>query len=144
MLNERVVQSFMQQGLMQHLGVTLLSADSGRCVLEVGSSPKLTQQHGFFHAGVTSAIADTAAGYAAMTLTRHDQDILTIEFKINLLKPANGKRLRAEAGVIRTGRSIIVTRAVVSAEYEAGFGACAEFLGTMYVLERRASNAHPA
>lgn len=137
MTEQHVLDSFNSQGLMRHLGVKMESASDGRCVLEVGFAPTHTQQRGYFHAGVTSAIADTAAGYAAISLISREHDVLTIEFKINLVNPAAGNRLRAEAEVIKRGRTIMVTRAVVYGVRGDEKTPCAEFLGTMFVVEKR-------
>ena len=139
MIAPHVLSSFNSQGLMRHLGVAMRSASEGRCVLEVGFAPTHTQQRGYFHAGVTSAIADTAAGYAAISLISEDEDVLTIEFKINLMNPAVGDHLRAEAEVIKRGRTIMVTRAVVFGVRGEEKTPCTEFLGTMFVVARRAA-----
>lgn len=98
-------------------------------------APHLTQQDGFFHAGVTSSLADTAAGYAAYTLMERDQRVLTVEFKVNLLRPAAGDRLRAEASVLRSGQRITVVEAVARVEREGGWRECARFLGTMMAVD---------
>jgi uncharacterized protein (TIGR00369 family) len=96
---------------MKCLGATLIEARDGRCVIEVRADPRLSQQHGFFHAGVTSAIADTAAGYAALSLITEDASVLTVEFKISLIAPADGELLRATGTVIRSGRTITAANA---------------------------------
>lgn len=133
----RVAESFGQQGLMKHLGAILVEARDGRCVIEVPASGSLTQQHGFFHAGVTSAIADTAAGYAALTLMPEDASVLTVEFKISLVAPADGDVLRATGSVIRSGRTLTTATARVEAVRGGRARHCAEFLGTMTVYRAR-------
>jgi uncharacterized protein (TIGR00369 family) len=107
-LEQRVRASFDRQGLMHHLGVSLESVASGYVVLRMPFRPELTQQHGYFHAGSTSALADTAGGYAGFTLFPENSSVLTIEFKINLLAPAQGDSLVAEGRVIRSGRSLTI------------------------------------
>lgn len=107
-LEKRIHDSFNRQGLMRHLGITVQSVAPGNVVLRMPFSPELTQQHGYFHAGGTSALADTAGGYAGFTLFPENSSVLTIEFKINLLAPAKGDFLLAEAKVIRSGRTLTI------------------------------------
>ena len=92
---ERVRSSFAKQGLMTTLGATLGSVSPGMVEIALSPHPAISQQHGFVHAGAVSAIADTAAGYAALTLMPADTGVLTTEFKINLLAPAEGERILA-------------------------------------------------
>jgi uncharacterized protein (TIGR00369 family) len=86
----RVRASFARQGLMRHLGATLTEVGAGMVKVRMPYRSELTQQHGYFHAGATSAIADTAGGYAGFSLFPEDSSVLTIEFKINLVAPAQG------------------------------------------------------
>ncbi len=130
----RVAESFLQQGLMHRLGTHMAEGRDGRCVLEAAWSDQLTQQNGFFHGGVTASLADTAAGYAALSLAPPSASVLTVEFKINLIRPAKGERLRAIAEVRKSGRTLHVVRAEVQVLDDAEWHACAEFLGTMIVL----------
>jgi|SRR5690606_14507851 uncharacterized protein (TIGR00369 family) len=104
----RVRASFGRQRFMALLGARLESLAPGRCVVRLAVRPDLAQQHGYVHAGVTSAIADSAAGYAAYSLFPADSSVLTVEFKINLLAPADAEELIARAQVIRTGRMVTV------------------------------------
>lgn len=112
---ERVRDSFQRQAFMSTLGATLRSVAPGAVVIELANDPRLTQQHGYTHAGVVASIADSACGYAAATLTPADHDVLSVEFKVNLLAPAVGDRLEARAQVIRSGRTLSVCRADVFA-----------------------------
>jgi uncharacterized protein (TIGR00369 family) len=89
---ERVRASFAKQGLMTTLGATLESVSPGMVEILVSPNPAILQQHGFIHGGVVSAIADSAAGYAALSLMPADTGVLTAEFKINFLAPAAGER----------------------------------------------------
>jgi uncharacterized protein (TIGR00369 family) len=107
-LKQRVKASFDRQGLMHHLGVSLESVASGHVVLRMPFRPELTQQHGYFHAGATSALADTAGGFAGFTLFPENSSVLTVEFKINLLAPAQGDYLLAEGQVVRSGRTLTI------------------------------------
>ena len=111
----RVEASFARQAFMGHLGVALHHVAPGEVDLVVPFQPGLTQQHGFFHAGVTATIADSAAGYAALSLFSPGTGILTTEFKINLLAPARGERLVARGRVIKPGRTLTVCRSDVAA-----------------------------
>jgi uncharacterized protein (TIGR00369 family) len=111
----RVRQSFEQQAFLKTLGARLTRVARGKVAISIEVGTPVTQQHGFVHAGVVSALADTAAGYAAMTLLPDDVEVVTAEFKINLLKPALGKALVAEAHVIRSGRTLSVSMADVFA-----------------------------
>ncbi|MDE0310202.1 MAG: PaaI family thioesterase [Acidiferrobacterales bacterium] len=105
----KVRQSFVEQGIMKLMGATIRDVGPGRCIIELPFNEKLTQQDGFFHAGATSTIADSAGGYAALTLMPADSQTLTVEFKINLLVPASGDRLCAEATVIKAGKTLTVS-----------------------------------
>ncbi len=104
----RVRDSFQRQNFMKMVLATMTRIAPGHVVIELPFRADLTQQHGFFHAGVTSAIADNAGGYAAYTLFPADSSVLTVEFKINLLAPAKGEMLRAAGQVIRSGRTLTV------------------------------------
>lgn len=101
---------------MATLNAELLDLAPGRCTIRSTYREGLGQQHGFFHAGVTSAIGDSACGYAASTLCPRDTDVLTAEFKINLLAPAKGCQLVARAEVIRRGRSLSVCLARIEVD----------------------------
>ena len=111
----RVRDSFERQGLMHHLGARLSEIAPGRVHIVLPSRPEVTQQHGYFHAGATSAIADSAGGYAAYTVFPEDSSVLTVEYKINLLAPAEGDHLEAVGTVLRSGRTLTVCRLEVFA-----------------------------
>ncbi len=91
----RVRQSFARQKLMTTIGATMTEVSPGVVVIELPFRYDLTQQHGFMHAGVVTAIVDTACGYAALSLMSADEDVLSVEFKINLLAPARGELMMA-------------------------------------------------
>src|SRR5262245_6099036 len=97
---ESVEASFARQGLLKALGGTLRRIEPGAVDIELPYSGIVTQQHGYFHAAAVAAIADTAGGYAALTLMRDDEEIVAAEFKINFLRPAVGRLLVAEAVVL--------------------------------------------
>jgi len=109
-VQERVRASFERQGLMRHLGARLVHIGPGRVHIVLPSRPELTQQDGYIHAGATSAIADSAGGYAAFTLLPAGAGVLTVEYKINLLAPAQGDHLEAVGTVLKAGRTLTVTQ----------------------------------
>lgn len=133
-MDPRCKESFDRQGLMTLLGARLVDASDGHAVIEVPYRDDLTQQHGYFHGGVVTAIADTACGYAAYTTMPADASVLTVEFKINLINPAAGERLRAEAKVKKSGRTLVVVGASVSVIRGGKAVTCGEMLGTFIVL----------
>lgn len=112
---DAVRASFDRQGLMAALGARLVSVEPGAVAIDLPFSPALTQQHGYFHAAATTAIADTAGGYAALTLMAPGDEVLAVEFKVNLLRPAVGDRLVATAQVLKPGRTLTVCRIDVHA-----------------------------
>jgi uncharacterized protein (TIGR00369 family) len=106
---DRVRASFGRQGLMRLLGARLAVVEPGRVRIDLPRRPEVSQQHGYVHAGATSAIADTAGGYAALTLMPATSEVLTVEYKLNLLAPAAGD-LEATGTVLRPGRTLTVCR----------------------------------
>ncbi|NPC58577.1 PaaI family thioesterase [Caenimonas soli] len=104
----RVRASFERQGAMKTIGATLASVEAGRVVIELPWAQPLTQQHGFLHAGMVATALDSACGYAGFSLMPADAAVLTIEYKINLLAPAQGQRFRMEGLVIKPGRTVTV------------------------------------
>ncbi len=111
----RVAASFARQGLMTTLGATLESVTAGLVEISLVPAPAISQQHGFVHAGAVAAIADSAAGYAALSVMPEGAGVLTTEFKINLLAPAAGERLIARGRVVKAGRTLTVAQAEVFA-----------------------------
>lgn len=109
-VRERIEVSFARQGLMRLLGARLTRIAPGRVHIELSDRPEVTQQHGCIHAGATSAIADTAGGYAALSLSPENTEVLTVEFKINLVAPAVGDRLEAIGTVLKPGGRLTVCR----------------------------------
>lgn len=104
----RVRESFDRQGLMRHLAAELTEVSHGMVKIRLPYSSSVTQQHGFFHAGATSSIADSAGGYAGYTVFPEDSSVLTVEFKINLVAPAQGEYLEATGKVVRSGRTLTI------------------------------------
>jgi uncharacterized protein (TIGR00369 family) len=120
---------------MTTLNAELLDLAPGRCTIRSTYDRGVSQQHGFFHAGVASAIGDSACGYAASTLVPADTDVLTAEFKINLLAPAKGRELVATAEVIRNGRRLSVCLARIEVDPGTVDGRpCAIMLATIAIV----------
>lgn len=111
---ERVLASFARQGLMQHWGAQVVDVGDGECTIELPFSDKVTQQQGAFHGGAIGALADIAAGYAALTRAAHGSEVVTVEYKINFLTSRQGGLLRAKGRVVKAGQRIIVTSAEVT------------------------------
>jgi uncharacterized protein (TIGR00369 family) len=135
--SRRVKDSFAKQRLMQMIGARLEDIESGRVSIRLPFRDDLTQQHGFLHAGTIAAVADSACGYAALTLMPSDAAVLSIEFKVNMLAPAKGESIVARAAVIRPGRNIMVCRADVHALDEGKEKLVAAMQGTMMVVRGR-------
>lgn len=104
----RVHESFARQTFMTTLGARLIRVDPGEVAIEMPFREDLTQQHGFLHAGVVTALVDTACGYAAYSLLPPGYAVLSVEFKINLLAPARGDHILALGRVRRPGRTLTI------------------------------------
>ena len=104
----KVEESFSRQQVMGTIGANLISVEPGRVEIALKYSPEITQQHGFVHAGIVSAVVDSACGYAALSLMPENTGVLSIEFKVNLLAPAKGESFRAVGWVKKPGRTIFV------------------------------------
>lgn len=111
----RVRTSFSQQAFMATIGASLKLIQPGEVHIELPSSTHLSQQHGYLHAGAAAAIADSANGYAALTLAPADSEVLAVEFKINLMAPASAPRFVARGRVLKPGRRLSVCLAEVVA-----------------------------
>lgn len=111
----RVRRSFGKQSVMETIGARMTEVAPGNTTIELPVAAHICQQHGFVHAGIVSTIADSACGYAALSLMPAGAGVLTAEFKINLLAPAAGDRLEAHGRVVRAGRMLTVAQAEVEA-----------------------------
>ncbi|MBD0372039.1 MAG: PaaI family thioesterase [Pyrinomonadaceae bacterium] len=131
---ERVRESFNRQTLMKTIGARLLRVAPGEVAIELPFHDGLTQQHGYLHAGIVTAIADTACGYAAYTLMPEEADVLSVEYKINLLSPARGEKFIARANVKRAGRNLTVCEAEVFAINDDKEKLVAAMLATMMAI----------
>jgi uncharacterized protein (TIGR00369 family) len=138
-LAARVHSSFDRQAFMRTVGARLVSVEPGHVVIEWPFSSTLTQQHGFLHAGVVAAVADSACGYAALSLMPQGFGVLSVEFKVNLVKPAAGEHFRAVGKVIRAGRTLSVCSADVQAHQAGKQATIAIMQGTMMAIRDNAS-----
>ena len=134
---ERTRASFARQGIMALIGATLERVEPGMVEIALPFKPELSQQHGFFHAGVISTIADSAAGYAGFTLFPAEAGVLTVEFKINLLAAADGERAVAVGRVVRSGRTLTVCTFDVHVEKAGRRTHCATGVETLMTLVGR-------
>jgi len=137
-LAERVQASFERQHAMKLIRASLARVEPGRTEVHVAHWQGIEQQHGFVHGGVVGMIADSAAGYAAMTLVPADASVLTVEYKLNLMAPADGEKLIARAEVVRPGRTLIVTKAEVFAVKDGRETLCALMQQTIMAMHGRA------
>ena len=134
---DRVRRSFARQKVMATIGASLDGVERGAVTISMPPNPDLAQQHGYLHAGIIATIADSACGYAALSLMPDDAAVLSIEFKANMLAPADGERFIARGKVIKPGRTIMVCDATVHAVREGGEKLVATMTGTMMVVQGR-------
>lgn len=129
-------ESFARQLVMSFIGAELSRVEPGVVEITLPYRKDLTQQHSFLHAGIVTTIADSACGYAAYSLMPADSDVLSVEFKVNLLRPPRGESFVALAEVVKSGRTLTVVRADVFGISEAhGRGLIATMLATMICLK---------
>lgn len=122
---------------MHTLGATLGAVAPELVEIALVPRPEVSQQHGFVHAGAVSAIADSAAGYAALSTMPADRGVLTVEFKINLLAPAAGERIVARGKVVEAGRTLTLAQAEVFAEAQGKERLIAMLSATLMAIEGR-------
>lgn len=134
---QRTRASFARQGAMAHLGAVIGRVEPGRVEISMPFRAELSQQHGFFHAGMIATIADSAGGYAAFTLFPAEAGVLTVEFKLNLLAAADGELASAQGEVIRSGRTLTVCRIDAFVEKQGKRTHCATGTQTLMCLVGR-------
>lgn len=137
----RIRASFARQGLMATLGAQLTRVVPGEVEIALPVSAHVGQQHDFVHAGAVAAIADSAAGYAALTLMPDGAGVLTTEFKINLVAPAAGERIVARGRVIRAGRTLTLAMTEVHAVRDGRETLCAVLTATLMTIAGKAGVA---
>ena len=131
---ERVRASFELQNAMQLIQATMPVIEHGHTEIHLPHWTGIEQQHGFVHGGVVGMIADSAAGYAAMTMVPATASVLTVEYKMNLVAPADGEKLIARGKVVRPGRTLIITQAEVFAVKDGRETLCALMQQTIMVM----------
>jgi len=131
---DRVRASFAKQHAMDLIHATLPVVEPGLTEIHLPHWTGVEQQHGFVHGGVVGMIADSAAGYAAMTLVSASTSVLTVEYKMNLVAPADGEKLIARGKVVRPGRTLVVTQAEVFAVKDGKEKLCALMQQTIMVM----------
>lgn len=129
--------TFDRQPSMRTLGISIARLDPGEVELAIAYSAQFTQQNGFVHAGVITAGLDNACGIAAFTLMPPGTDILTVEFKTNLLAPAKGERFVFRAHVVKPGRTLTVCEARAFAQADGVESLVAIMTGTLMALMPR-------
>ena len=138
---QKIEDSFNRQGFMKLIGAKLVDVQVGYCEIEVPYRKDLTQQHGFFHAGVISTIADNTAGYAAFSVIEESSSILTVEFKLNLMSPGDGEKLIGKSKVLKHGRTLTICRSEVYVEKEGVKKLCAAAQSTLIELKNTSDKA---
>ena len=131
-----VKDSFAKQAVMMTIGAELVGVAPGAVQISLSYRSDLTQQHGYLHAGIVTTIADSACGYAAYSLMPPNSAVLSVEFKVNLLRPAKGEEFLAVAEVLKPGRTLTVVRADVFANPKSERVLVATMLGTMMCLAK--------
>lgn len=137
----RVRDSFDRQNAMGFIGARLTRIEPGLAEIELPYRDELTQQHKFFHGGISTMIADSAGGYAAYSLFPATSSVLTVEFKISLLAPAAGEKLVARGRVVRPGRTLTICDLEVDAIKDGRATAVLKGLQTLICLHDRADKA---
>ena len=132
----RVRASFARQRVMETIGARLSLVAPGEVSIELPHREDLTQQHGYLHAGIVAAVIDSACGYAAMSLAPAGAEVLSIEFKLNLMSPARGERFVARARVKRAGRNVTGCTGDLFAYEGASEKTVATMLATMMTVSR--------
>ena len=133
----RVRASFARQRAMNTIGARLVRVEPGEVELELPFREDLTQQHGFLHAGIVTTLVDSACGYAALSLMDAESAVLSVEYKVNLLAPAVGERVRAIGRVIKPGRTLLVCTGEVIAVTGGAESVVTMMQGTMMAVRGR-------
>jgi len=133
---DEIKQSFAKQTIMGLIGAELARVEPGLIEIRLPYRADLAQQHGYLHAGIVTTIADSACGYAAYSLMPPNSEVLSVEFKVNLLRPAKGETFSAVAEVVKAGKTLTVVRADVFGIEEERRDLVATMLGTMICLSK--------
>jgi uncharacterized protein (TIGR00369 family) len=133
---DEITQSFAKQTIMGLIGAELTRVEPGIVEITLPYRADLAQQHGYLHAGIVTTIADSACGYAAYSLMPANSEVLSVEFKVNLLRPAKGETFKAVAEVVKAGKTLTVVRADVFGVDRDQRELVATMLGTMICLSK--------
>jgi len=135
---ERVTMSFESQSMMKTIGARINKVEKGMVTIEAPLLTSTLQQQGYAHAGLTFSIGDSAAGYSALTIMPENQEVMTVEIKINLLAPADGELLRAEGKVVKQGKRLVVVTSEIHAIKDGKKKLIAIMQGTMIPVPLKA------
>ncbi|HUW39072.1 MAG TPA: PaaI family thioesterase [Rhodocyclaceae bacterium] len=138
---DKVRKSFARQGVMALLGAELAHLEPGRCEIRLPHRPELTQQHGYFHAGIISTVVDSAGGYAGFSLMPAGSSVLTVEYKLNLLAPGDGELLIAVGEVVKPGKNLVIARGDVYVQRAGVSTRCAIMQQTLMTMHGRDDQA---
>ncbi len=139
---KKVEESFNRQKFMELIHAKLVEIKPGYCEIHIPYDISLTQQHGFFHAGIISTIADNAAGYASFSLMEKNSSILTVEFKLNLIAPGEGEKLIGRAQVLKNGRTLTICRSEVFIVKNGQEKLCAASQSTLIELKNKSDETN--
>jgi len=134
---EKLHRMFAAQPFMGLLGVVLVRADHGHCIMELPYRPDLSQQNGFFHGGVIGTLADNAGGFAGASVMPLDSGVLTVEYKLNIFAPADGDTLIAKGHVLKHGKTLVITRVDLFTRRDGHDKPVATALQTLMVMQPR-------
>jgi uncharacterized protein (TIGR00369 family) len=126
--------SFARQGAMETVGARLVRVAPGEVDIEVTRHPAIQQQHGYVHGGVVGMLADSAGGYAGFSTMPPGASVLTVEYKMNLLSPADGDTILAKGRVVKPGRTLVVTQAEVFSVKQGRAKLCALMTQTLMTM----------
>lgn len=113
-LYDRIDASFQRQGFLTFIGAELEHVEKGKVIISCKHKETLTQQQGLFHGGVVATLADVSCGYSALSTMPDDAEVLTVEFKMNIIRPANTNMIVATGEVIKSGRTLVITESTVT------------------------------
>lgn len=139
----RVRASFARQQVMALIGARLTALSPGHCEIRLPFRDDLSQQAGYFHAGIISTVVDSAGGYAGFTLMPAGSDVLSVEFKLNLMSPADGELLIATGEVLKSGKNLVVARGEVYVVKSGRITHCATMQQTLMTMHGKAPEKNP-
>ncbi|WP_024621353.1 PaaI family thioesterase [Metaclostridioides mangenotii] len=136
-LYNRINDSFKKQNFLSFIGAELMHVEDGKVIITCERKDFLTQQQGLIHGGVVTSLADVSCGYSALTTMSEDSEVLTVEFKINLIRPAISNKIVATGKVIKSGKTLVIVESTVTDE--SGEKIIAKMLATMITTKSKNS-----